>query len=192
MFKIFIKKTLITLFAFASWVGIFLLIWNMIIFFNTVHYQPNATPDSKFKVVIINTNGEHQAVYFHKLEQQKVVDFVNQNQSYGEDFLIKDNDILTYHNEGALWYTKSRYKIVNQQIQPVSFLLFTFFEPFVALFLSIIGYTVAKYVFLRFWYRHSSEKISQLNQKFKNTVKGFLIFIGLVVGFYGFLSLLNN
>lgn len=192
MVNFIIKKILTILFAFVSWVGIFVLILNVIILLNTVQYQHNDTPDNKFQVMVINSSGEHQAVYFHQLEQQKVVNFVDKNQSYGEDFLIKENDILTYHNEGALWYTKSRYKIVNQQIQPVSFLFFTFFEPFLALFLSFIAYAVAKYAFLRFWYRHSSEKICQLNQKFKNTVKGFLLFVGLVVGFYMIVILLNN
>ena len=111
-------------------------------------------------------------------------------------FLKQDGDTLIYHNEGALWNTESTYKILDSQnqpkIQPISFVFMTFFEAFETLVLSFIIYPIAKYSFLRIWYRHSTKKIRELNQTALSQLKGLLMFIAIVVGFYAVVSFLNH
>lgn len=49
-----------------------------------------------------------------------------------------------------MWNTESKYKIINQQVQPISFRLFTFVEVFEALIFSLFFYYFLKYLLRKF------------------------------------------
>lgn len=148
--------------AFVIWVMIMNLALSTVIFLKTENYQATETPNSKFQIMVYKPINQPQAIYLKDFQNQILVNPIKNIEWYGEDFLRKENDVLTYHNEGALWNTESKYKIVNQKIQPISFRLFTFFEVFEALILSLIFYTLSKIVFLRFCYLPLKIKLAQL------------------------------
>lgn len=138
--KNFGEKTLRLLVAFISWLVIMILTQKAIIFFKTEYYQGTEKPNSQFQIVVSQPNNEPQAIYLKDFQNQVLVNPSKDIDWYGEDFLQQENDILTYHNEGAMWNTESKYKIVNQQVQPISFRLFTFVEVFKALIFSLFFY----------------------------------------------------
>ncbi|MFW2177952.1 MULTISPECIES: hypothetical protein [unclassified Moraxella] len=188
IFKSFLLMLGYMLSVIVGWFLIACICYMSIRFLKTEHYQSQffqdtVTPNQKFQVVILDDKHEPTPVYLNKFNNQPLVTSVN-DFPRGEDFMRKEGEVYLYHNEGALWNTESRYKIVNNQIQPVSFVFMTFFEAFEALFLSFIGYALVKYLALRFWYRKSQDKVRDLNQTTFKRFKGFLIFITLMVGFY--------
>lgn len=156
--KNFGKKTLRLLMAFIAWVAIMTVTLNSILYFKTEHYHGTEKPNAQFQIVVSQPNNEPQAIYLKDFQNQVLVNPTKDIDWDGEDFLKKDNDTLTYHNEGAMWNTESKYKIVNQQIQPISFRLFTFVEAFGALILSLVFYDLLKYLIRKFIQNHKLAK----------------------------------
>lgn len=177
--------------VFMSWLFILVFIYQMIVFFKTERYQTHDIPNEKFQVLTLTADKQFLPVYFRELTNQTLVTSIDKNERLGEDYLRQEGDTFIYHNEGALWNTESKYKVVNNQVQPISFVFMTFIEAFEALILSFIFYAMAKYVWLRFWYRKKQDKISELNQASIKRSKGFMIFIGIVIAFYGFFYGMN-
>lgn len=153
--KTFGKKILRIIVGFCVWLAMMFVSLQAITFFKTEHYQANETPNPQFEIVVFQPTNQPQAIHLKDFQNQVLVTPNQDIDWYGEDFLRKDDDILTYHNEGAMWNIESKYKIVNQQVQPISFRLFTFIEAFEALLTSLVFYRLLNYVLRKFIQNHT-------------------------------------
>ncbi len=147
----FILKTLRTIgeiaLNFAIWVVLFVFSFHLTIWFSTDNYQPNDKVDERFQVLLIDEKSTEHAEYW-RTAKNKANAWVRQgNESCrSEDclFAMKDGS-LTFHNEGALWYSESRYLIKNNTITPISFAFVTFWNSFIAFVLAFVLLALGKY-----------------------------------------------
>ncbi len=137
---------------FAVWVVLFFLSFQLIILFSTQHYQPNDTVDKRFQIVVIDEKGRERAEYW-QTAKTKTNAWVRHGKKScrSEDCLyaMKDGS-LTFHNEGALWYSESRYLIKDNKINPISFQFITFFHSTMAFILSFVFFKLGKYLIKRY------------------------------------------
>lgn len=164
--------------------------------FNKQYYQPNDTPDARFQVVIVNEKGEKLPLRWEKFSQitSNTYQFVTQEDKDCIKYCLRKNDKgnFVYYNEGGGWQSESEYQITNGKILPVSFFMLHFGHMGLAFFCSFIGLAIGRYTIQRLWYRHSTQKIRELNKTALSQLKGFLMFIAIVVGFYAVVSLVNH
>lgn len=182
--------------AFATFIILLYSLTYSFALFNKQHYQPNDKPDSRFQVVIVNEKGEKLPLRWEKFSQinPTTYQFVTQEDKECIKYCLRKNDKgnFVYFNEGGGWQSESEYQITNGKVLPVSFFMLHVGHMILAFFCSFILLAIGKYTIQRLWYRHSTEKTRELNQTALSQLKGFLMFIAIVVGFYAVVSLINH
>lgn len=136
--------------CFVIWLILLLGFTQASIFLSKEVYQPEDVPHERFEVVVSNDDVSIQAEKWNiaKVKPHKWVKTAKKCVS--EDCLLAMNDgSLVYHNEGALWYSESKYRIEGNKIIPVSFVMFTFIHALLAMFLAFIVLVMGRYMFKR-------------------------------------------
>lgn len=173
------------------WICLVIVIFMGLVWLNTENYQPNDTPHPQFKVAIIDEENRIYAIDLAKLRNETLAT-VSDSRNCMDDCFRQENGNFVYHLDSPMKTTDSEYKIIDGKVVPVSYSYFTILEGLEAFFLGFVGYAVVKYGLLRLWYRHSTEKTRELNQTALSQLKGLLMFIAIVVGFFTVLSFLNH
>lgn len=127
---------------------------------NTQHYSAGARPDPRFYVGVQTEEGGVYAMPLREAQSLPPEQWARQPESgCVEDCLYADTDgMLVYRNEGALQYTKSRYRIENNRIVPVSHSHFTFGHAFMAMAGGFVLTGLLKYAWYFWLYRHQAEQ----------------------------------
>lgn len=165
----------------AIWFAIMTGLFIGFIALNKESYQPNATPNPKFEVVIVSADNRNLVIPWQDLNHQILA--TEPDETCVEDCLILKDGNFIFHNEGAMWTSESEYKIINGKAQPISYSFYSINEGLSAFIYAFAVYALLKYAFLRVWYRHSAEKVHELNQANLNGLKNWGLFMMLVLGF---------
>ncbi|MBS9777314.1 MAG: hypothetical protein KGV50_00995 [Gammaproteobacteria bacterium] len=166
--------------------GLFVTFANVVTRAVTKYYEKTDIPDEKFRVLAIDENGNDRPVNWETAQSYPISMIKHkQTSTDSEDFLgVRNDRVLSYHNEGALWYSQSKYRIQNNKIVPISFRFITFIHFFIALILTICAFAIGKYMVTRWSLRKYPDKLQDYNQRVLKSLKKYTITIGLLVILY--------
>lgn len=174
-----LKALSVSLLMFALWLGLAMVSAQASKMWNTHSYQAGDTIDGRFRVAVM----PYGSVSF---DEAKTVPHLWNRQPErvcsSENCLIQAADgSLIYHDEGALWYTESRYRIDGNRLEPLSFVLFTFGDVFLGMMASLVVMGLGKYGFARWRYRRSPEQAAEYHRALWRRMKRVLLWLGLFV-----------
>ena len=113
----------------------------------TEHYQPNDTPNSKFRVAVIDYARSPDEIRQGNFRLQTTPD-----KHCPEDCLHANRDgTLTYHNEGAMWNSQSTHRIEGNRVIPLSFCFFWVGHVFYGILGATMVMLLSKYLFGNFY-----------------------------------------
>ncbi len=172
---------LITLLKLPLWLLLTGFIAHGIATLETEQYQRGDVINDGFRVAVVDG-------YARSLSELKSGEFQLQttpDADYMEDRLyVNDDGTLTYHNEGAMWHSRSTYRIEHGEVVPVSF----YFLSLGYIFYGMIGATVVmlfgNYAVRRFLYRHDKNKLTHYHKAIIMSIKKTVLFTILFVAIY--------
>lgn len=165
-----------TFFTTLGWLAIFLgkiTLWFVLVGgiahglakLEMVHYRPDDTPDRRFVVVV--QDGEPRPIYWHEYDAKShTLSTMPTDASHTEDYLSQDKQgNLVYHNEGALWHSKSIYRIDRGKAVPIAYLFFTFGHVFYGIIGASLVLMVISYAQRRLSYCHQPDELANYHHR---------------------------
>lgn len=174
-----LKQLFTALCLLALWFGLTVVLAQTFKMFNTTHYQSGDVPDKHFRVAVMTQNGSYVGM---KWDEAQAIPQQWQRQPekpcQQEDCLFQaDDGSLIFHNEGALWYSESRYRIVGNRLEPVSHVVFNVGDVFLAGIVAFIVLKLGKYGFYRWRYRRAPEQLAEYHRILWQTIKRRLFWL---------------
>lgn len=167
----------------AIWFGLSLLMQNGC--WNKTYYQNNEIPPSSSRVLIFGEQGFRQPETWENAQKLPPNQWVKAEphfiEFFGEDFFrATPNGTWLWHNEAALAYTETEYRIENNRLIPISFRKFTFVDAFLAMFGAVVLMKLGKYAFRCWQYRHSPEQLKTYHREIAHSALmiGGLLVVG--------------
>ncbi|SSY70638.1 hypothetical protein [Alysiella crassa] len=189
-----LKQLFTALCLWALWFGLTVVLAQTFKMLNTTHYQSGDTPDKPFRVAILAADGSRYAVPFQEAQTMpEVWNRQPEKPCQQEDCLFQaDDGSLIFHNEGALWYSESRYRIVGNRLEPVSHVVFNVGDVFFAGIGAFILLKLGKYGFYRWRYRRAPEQLAAYHRAVWASVKRWLIWVAVLVLFILGINILSQ
>lgn len=167
----------------GAWLALFIALRQPILWLNTEHYAPSDTPNPHFRVLIISEQGEYPTQWQDAQQANWVRDGVTH--CHTEDCLIAQPDgSLKYHNEGALWFSESRYRIIDNKIVPISFVFYTIIDMMMQMIGATILYKIGKYGLMRWRLHGAPDELKLYHQVILFKLKIWAASVAVLVALY--------
>lgn len=152
----------------------------------TTHYQAGDTPTPQFTILVQGDDNTPYPMRWHEYINTPHPLITTPDTIGAEDYLYQDGQgRWVYHNEGALWYSKSTYLINNGQAVPVSYLLFTIGHVFYGMVGASVILILINYIQCRFLYCYQPDKLNAYHQTLWHKIKRFIFWVGVFMVAYG-------